>query len=158
MSVEDIFDLERFVTAQDDGNLYRRAVSELREGHKRTHWMWFVFPQLAGLGRSATSTRYALRSVEEARAYLTHPILGRRLLECASIVASPRGANAREIFGDLDAQKLHSCMTLFSLAAPHRSVFTHVVDRHFGGHFDPHTEALLATDAPLREPRGPSTD
>lgn len=139
-----MFDLERFVTAQDDGDTYRHAVEELRRGRKTSHWMWFVFPQLAGLGQSPISRHYAIASLAEAAAYLAHPVLGPRLVECAGIVAATRGRTAQEIFGVIDAQKLRSSMTLFSRAAPEEAVFTEVLAQFFDGQPDPVTDSLLA--------------
>jgi uncharacterized protein (DUF1810 family) len=136
-------DLERFVRAQDDGQTFERAVAELRRGRKSSHWMWFVFPQIAGLGQSPMSTRYAISSLGEARAYLGHPVLGSRLLECARILAERHDRSAQQIFGELDARKLQSSMTLFARAAPDEPVFTDVLDRYFGGTPDPATEQRL---------------
>ena len=130
-------DLERFVAAQDP--IYDRVVAELRAGRKTTHWMWFVFPQIAGLGRSLTSVRYALASLDEARAYLDHPILGARLRECTQIVADHSGLTAFDIFGGIDALKLHSSMTLFAHAAPDDPLFKTVLDRYFDAQADPNT-------------------
>ena len=107
-------DLERFVDAQDD--IYDRVVAELRAGRKTSHWMWFVFPQIAGLGRSPTAVRYAISGSEEARAYLAHPVLGPRLRECAGILLGHSGLSAFDIFGGIDAMKLRSSMTLFAEA------------------------------------------
>ena len=136
--------LERFVEAQDSGATYDRAVQELRDGRKQSHWMWFVLPQLAGLGRSATSERYAIRSLEEARAYLRHPVLGPRLLEVAEVLAAlPGAAPADAVMGPVDALKLRSSMTLFARADPEQPVFAVVLDRYFGGVPDGQTEALL---------------
>src|ERR1700758_3781910 len=112
-SDDDQYNLERFVAAQDAGETFGMAIAELRQGRKTSHWMWFVFPQIAGLGMSPTSQRYAISSLDEARAYLEHPVLGPRLVECASIVASNDDATAEQIFGGIDAQKLRSSMTLF---------------------------------------------
>jgi uncharacterized protein (DUF1810 family) len=112
----DPYRLERFVAAQDGGGTYDRAVAELRAGAKVSHWMWFVFPQIAGLGLSAISRQYAIGSLDEARAYLAHPVLGPRLRECARIVAGTRGRSADRIFGPVDAMKLRSSMTLFAAA------------------------------------------
>ena len=142
--MEDPYDLARFVVAQDRDGMYQRAVDELRQGRKRTHWIWFVFPQLVGLGRSAMAVRYAISSIEEAVAYLEHPILGTRLCACSAIVAEIEGRSAREIFGDLDAQKLRSSMTLFARAAPDNAVFADVLERYFAGLHDPSTAALLS--------------
>jgi uncharacterized protein (DUF1810 family) len=139
---DDGFDLERFVAAQDRGGTYARALAELRRGHKDSHWMWFVFPQLAGLGRSATSQRYAISSLDEARAYLDHPVLGSRLRECAAVVAAAQ-PGAEAIFGGIDAQKLQSSMTLFLRAAPGEPVFAAVLARHYAGVPDATTDRLL---------------
>jgi len=136
-------DLDRFVSAQDAGGTYDSAVRELRAGRKQTHWMWFVFPQIAGLGLSSTSRRYAIASLAEARAYLAHPLLGRRLVECAEIVATSPAESAVAIFGPVDAMKLRSSMTLFRRADPAAAVFGEVLDRYFGGTSDPETERRL---------------
>ena len=111
--MDDPYDLERFVAAQDAGGTYDLAVGELRVGRKTRHWMWFVFPQIAGLGQSAMSRKFAICSIEEARAYGRHPVLGPRLVECAAAVAEGPSQSAAEVFGGIDAQKLHSSMTLF---------------------------------------------
>ncbi len=141
--MDDPYHLERFVVAQDSGGAYDRAVKELRDGRKVSHWMWFVFPQIAGLGRSATSEAFAISCLGEARAYLDHPVLGPRLVECAGIVAAgPRG-RAEQVLGILDAQKLRSSMTLFLRADPGQPSFQKVLDRCFGGHTDPATEQRL---------------
>jgi uncharacterized protein (DUF1810 family) len=141
---DDAYGLERFVTAQDGGGTYAAAVSELRTGRKTTHWMWFVFPQLAGLGTSSTSQRYAIRSREEARAYAAHPVLGTRLEECVRILTGLSGRSAGEIFGPTDAMKLRSSMTLFALAAPENPLFREVLEHYFGGVPDEATDRLLA--------------
>jgi len=141
----DEVDLERFVRAQDEGGTYRQVLAELGRGRKVSHWMWFVFPQLAGLGRSSTAQYYALRSLAEAQAYLAHPVLGPRLRECAEVVARLTGRTAEEVFGGIDAVKLRSSMTLFSRAAPEERVFTDVLDRYFEGQPDPATERLLSS-------------
>jgi uncharacterized protein (DUF1810 family)/uncharacterized protein YndB with AHSA1/START domain len=135
--------LDRFVTAQDAGGTYARAVAELRAGRKSTHWMWFVFPQIAGLGHSSTARRFALASLAEARTYLRHPVLGARLLECTGIVAEARGHTADEIFGAVDAMKLRSSMTLFMRAAPDQPLFRAVLERYFDGIPDVATDRLL---------------
>ena len=134
-------DLERFVTAQDSGGTYQRAIRELRKGRKTSHWMWFIFPQIAGLGRSATAQAYAISDLAEARAYLAHPVLGPRLLECAQIVAAQRGLTAEHIFGGIDAIKLRSSMTLFARADPDEAIFRQVIDQYFAGP-DPETDRL----------------
>ena len=132
-------DLERFVTAQESGGTYQRAVTELRKGRKTSHWMWFIFPQIAGLGRSAMAQAYAINNLAEAQAYLAHPVLGPRLVECAELVASHRGLSAEQIFGGIDAMKLRSSMTLFAHADPDQEVFGQVIDQYFEGP-DPVTE------------------
>ena len=141
--MSDSYDLERFVAAQDAGGTYEQAVDELRRGYKTSHWMWFVFPQIAGLGRSSTSRRYAISSLDEAQAYLEHPVLGPRLRECASLVIQAQAPSAERIFGGIDAQKLHSSMTLFLRAAPDEALFQQVLDQYFGGRADPATDRLL---------------
>jgi uncharacterized protein (DUF1810 family) len=142
--MEDPFGLERFVDAQASGRTYQRAVEELRRGRKDSHWMWFVFPQVAGLGQSAMSQHYAISSLGEARAYLAHPVLGPRLAECAGIVAAHEGHNAAAIFGHIDAQKLRSSVTLFMRAAPEELVFRQVLDRYFDGSPDDATDKLIS--------------
>src|SRR6202020_1793701 len=106
--IHDPYELERFGSAQDGGGTYAAAVAELRAGRKRSHWMWFVFPQIAGLGQSPISRRYAIASLDEARAYLAHPVLGPRLIECTGIVGELEGRSAQDIFGGIDAIKLRS--------------------------------------------------
>ena len=118
-------------------------LDELRRGRKTGHWIWFVFPQVAGLGHSAMSQQYAISSLDEARTYLAHPVLGARLLECAGIVAATTGRTALEIFGEIDAMKLRSSMTLFHRAAPNEPVFAQVLDRYYGGRPDEATDARL---------------
>ena len=129
-------DLERFVIAQDSGDTYDRAVRELRQGRKTSHWMWFVFPQITGLGRSATAQHFAVADLAEARAYLAHPVLGPRIRECAGVLTELPGDDPVEVLGPVDAQKLHSSMTLFSRAAPDEPVFRQVLSRFFGGVLD----------------------
>ncbi len=135
--------LERFVAAQDAGGTYDRALDELRRGRKTSHWMWFVFPQVAGLGQSPTSRRYAISGLAEARAYLGHPVLGPRLAAAAQVLVDLGGADAAEIFGGLDAQKLRSSMTLFHRAGPDEPLFGQVLAQYFGGQPDPATDRLL---------------
>jgi uncharacterized protein (DUF1810 family) len=135
------YDLERFLAAQE--RVYDDVLDELRLGRKATHWMWFVFPQVGGLGHSAMSQRYAISSLDEARAYLAHPILGARLRECAGLLLAIEGRTAQEVFGPIDARKARSSMTLFHRAAPHDPVFTQVLDRYFGGVADEATDARL---------------
>lgn len=137
------YDLERFVAAQDANGTYDRAVDELRRGRKTSHWMWFVFPQIAGLGRSDMSRRFAISSLDEAKAYLEHPVLGPRLQACAGLVAQVQGQSAEQIFGIIDAQKLHSSMTLFLRAAPDEPLFTQVLDQYFGGRVDSATDRRI---------------
>jgi uncharacterized protein (DUF1810 family) len=139
---EDPFELSRFVAAQ--AKTYDHALAELRAGHKRSHWMWFVFPQVAGLGHSSTAQRYAIRSLAEARAYLEHPTLGPRLRDIAAVVAS-LAPGAREIFGSPDDMKLRSSMTLFLRAAPEEPVFHAVLDQHFDGSPDWMTDQMLGS-------------
>ncbi|MCW2681501.1 MAG: hypothetical protein JWM62_2902 [Frankiales bacterium] len=134
-------DLSRFVSAQDSGGTYDDALQELRAGRKTSHWMWFVFPQVAGLGRSSTAQHYALSGVAEAQAYLAHPVLGPRLRECCQALLSLQNADAAGVLGPVDAQKLRSSMTLFALAAPDEPVFTQVLDRFHDGEQDPLTLA-----------------
>jgi uncharacterized protein (DUF1810 family) len=134
---EDSFDLQRFVAAQA-GGVHEQALAELRSGRKTGHWMWFVFPQVAGLGSSPTSVRYAIGSLAEARAYLAHPVLGPRLEESTSVVAD-FGGTPEELLGGIDAAKLRSSMTLFEAAAPERLIFGEVLERHFGGSRCEHT-------------------
>jgi len=141
---DDRFDLRRFVAAQE--YVYEEALAELRVGHKSGHWMWFVFPQISGLGRSWTSHHYAIRSLEEARAYLAHPVLGPRLRECAVVVAHSPAATAEEIFGSIDSLKLRSSMTLFMRAAPDDRVFGDVLARFYGGSPDEATDRLLNSE------------
>jgi uncharacterized protein (DUF1810 family) len=143
MTTEDPYDLSRFVVAQDAGGTYDRATDELRRGRKASHWMWFVFPQIAGLGHSPTSRMYAIRSLAEARAYLEHPILGPRLIECAAIVTGVLNRTAEQIFGSMDAQKLRSSATLFMHAAPGEPVFRQLLDQYFDGIPDPGTEQRI---------------
>src|SRR5262245_40767375 len=139
----DPYDLERFVTAQDADGTYQRARTELLAGFKSSHWMWFVFPQLAGLGHSPTARQDAISSLAEAAAYLQHPVLGPRLRECAGILAAIRGRSADQIFGGIDAMKLRSSMTLFHRAAPDEPLFARVLTRYFDGIPDHATDGLL---------------
>jgi uncharacterized protein (DUF1810 family) len=137
----DPFNLQRFVDAQ--GRVYGTVVDELRDGRKRSHWMWFVFPQLRGLGSSPTAVRFAIASIDEARAYLDHELLGRRLRECAGLVTTIDGRTAEEIFGRPDDMKLRSSMTLFARAAEDNADFVAVLDKFYGGEEDPATLARL---------------
>jgi len=139
--METDFDLERFVRAQ--APVYATVLGELHAGHKRTHWMWFIFPQLGGLGHSEMARRYAIRSADEAAAYLAHPVLGARLRECATIVDSLDGPTVDEIFGHPDALKFRSSMTLFADVAPDEAVFQDCIDKYFDGEADDETLARL---------------
>ena len=137
----DDFNLTRFVEAQEP--VYANVLAELRAGHKRSHWMWFVFPQFKGLGSSEMAQRYAIGSEDEAAAYLAHPVLGRRLRECAGIVAALDGPSVHEIFGYPDELKFRSSMTLFSDVAPDEAVFQACIDKYFDGEADPETLARV---------------
>ena len=143
MKTGDPYDLQRFVAAQDSGGTYQRAAAELRNGRKASHWMWFIFPQIAGLGYSPAAQTYAISGLEEARAYLAHPVLGARLIECAAIVAGLSGRTAEQISGEVDALKLRSSMTLFMHAAPGEPVFRQILDQYFGGLADSATEQRI---------------
>jgi uncharacterized protein (DUF1810 family) len=140
---DDRYRLGRFIDAQDRAGAYERALSELRAGHKENHWMWFVFPQVAGLGHSPMAQTYAIGSLGEARAYLDHAVLGPRLLECARALLGVSGKSADEILGGTDAVKLCSSMTLFALAAPEEPLFGQVLDRYYAGSTDQETERRL---------------
>ena len=140
-SRSDPYDLRRFVDAQ--GRVYDTVLGELRGGRKRSHWMWFVFPQLRGLGSSPTAVRFAISSIDEARAYLGHELLGARLRECAGLVRGIDGRTAEEIFGWPDDMKLRSSMTLFARAADDNAEFVAVLDKFYGGEEDPATLARL---------------
>ena len=137
------YELERFLEAQDAGGTYERAVEELRAGRKRSHWMWFVFQQLAGLGRSGMAQRYAIASLAEAQAYLEHPVLGPRLLESCEALLGVPDRSADQILGGIDAIKLRSSMTLFARADPAEPVFGELLQRFFGGEEDQATLRLL---------------
>jgi uncharacterized protein (DUF1810 family) len=138
----DPFDLNRFLVAQE--RVYGSVLAELRGGRKRTHWMWFIFPQIDGLGFTPTSKHYAIKSIEEARAYLDHPVLGQRLMECAAEVLSVEGRSASAIFGYPDDMKLNSSMTLFaSVAKDPNSLFVCVLDKYFEGERDSRTLRIL---------------
>jgi uncharacterized protein (DUF1810 family) len=139
--VTDPFDLQRFVDAQ--AHTYQQALAELRAGEKRTHWMWFVFPQIAGLGHSGMAQRFAITGLDEARAYLAHPTLGRRLVESARALTDLDTADANRVLGPVDAQKLRSSMTLFAHAAPDEPVFREVLDHYFDGTEDDATTSRL---------------
>jgi uncharacterized protein (DUF1810 family) len=141
--MSDAFSLHRFIDAQDAGGSYGSALAELRAGRKVSHWMWFVFPQIAGLGRSSMAKMYAIGALGEARAYLADPVLGPRLLEATRVVSELSGVTAEEIFGSIDAIKLRSSMTLFARAAPGEPLFQRVLDRYFEGIADDETDRRL---------------
>lgn len=142
MSSVDPHELQRFVDAQAE--TYDTALAEIRKGRKTSHWMWFVFPQIAGLGHSAMSQRFAIRSLVEARAYLAHPVLGRRLRECVGALQDLSDTTAERVFGSVDAAKLRSSLTLFAAAAPEELLFAAALTRWFGGVSDVLTLRLLA--------------
>lgn len=141
MAANDPYNLARFVAAQQ--SVYEDALAELREGYKVTHWMWFIFPQIDGLGQSSMSRYYSIKNEQEARQYLAHPVLGPRLLECAEAVLAIEGESALDIFGSPDDMKLRSSMTLFACLSRSRSVFTRVLDKYFEGRPDRMTLRLL---------------
>ena len=140
--MSDPFDLERFVRAQD-GGVYDQALRELRAGDKRSHWMWFVFPQVGGLGHSPMAQRYAISGLAEAHAYLAHPVLGPRLVEASQALLELSGRDPVRVIGSTDALKLRSSMTLFETAAPDERVFGEVLERYFGGERDEATTTRL---------------
>ncbi len=139
--MDDPHNLERFVAAQNP--VYAAVLAELAAGRKRSHWMWFIFPQLEGLGRSAMARQYAIASIDEAIAYLAHPLLGARLRECSALLAGIDGRSANQILGDPDDMKFHSSMTLFAHAAPLEAVFRACLEKYFGGLPDTATLALI---------------
>jgi uncharacterized protein (DUF1810 family) len=139
---DDPFDLARFTTAQE--GVYDGALAEIRAGDKRSHWMWFIFPQIDGLGSSSTAKHYAIKSAEEARQYLSHPVLGPRLRECAEAVLAVEGRTASEIFSSPDDLKLKSSMTLFEVVAEEDAVFGRVLDKYYHGQPDSRTLKILA--------------
>ena len=141
--MSDSHNLERFVTAQE--NVYAAVVEELGVGRKRSHWMWFIFPQAAGLGMSATSRKFAIQSLDEARAYLAHPLLGARLRQCTQLVMNVEGRTAEEIFGSIDSVKLRSCLTLFD-AASDEQLFRDAIEKYYCGETDQRTLQILSSD------------
>ena len=141
----DPFNLDRFTSAQE--SIYARVLAELKSGRKRTHWMWYIFPQIDGLGNSTISKRYAIKSLEEARQYLNHPVLGTRLLECAEAVLAIEGRSISEVFGYPDDLKLKSSMTLFACVADPRSIFVRVLDKYFQGERDVRTLREVARNS-----------
>ncbi|HJT77769.1 MAG TPA: DUF1810 domain-containing protein [Gemmataceae bacterium] len=143
-STDDPYDLDRFVRAQEGD--YARALAEIQAGRKRTHWMWYVFPQIDGLGFSPTSKYYAIKGIEEARAYLEHPVLGPRLRECAEAVVGVEGRTATQILGSPDDMKLRSCATLFAHVSPPGAVFHRLLAKYYQGEPDARTLRLLGAD------------
>ena len=141
----DPYNLNRFITAQE--GLFENVLTELKNGRKQTHWMWFIFPQIDGLGFSSTTKYYAIKNLEEARQYLTHPVLGARLLQCSQLVLAVEGKSAHNIFGSPDDMKLKSCMTLFTQVAGPDSVFASVLEKYFHGKPDEKTISLLGAVA-----------
>jgi uncharacterized protein (DUF1810 family) len=146
------YDRDRFLAAQE--HVYEGVLEELRSGRKTGHWIWFIFPQIAGLGYSAMSRHFAIGSLDEAHAYLADPVLGARLRECAGIVLASKARSADEIFGSVDAMKLRSCMTLFHRAAPDELVFRQVLDRFYGGVADAATDTRLRAAGPGNADQG----
>jgi len=140
--MNDPYRLSRFIEAQEP--VYETALRELEHGRKESHWMWFIFPQLAGLGHSPTALRFAISSLEEARAYLAHPLLGGRLIQCTRTINAVRNRTAHQIFGSPDDMKLRSSMTLFRQAATDPQPFGAALDRYFGGEADHRTLQILA--------------
>jgi uncharacterized protein (DUF1810 family) len=138
---KDPFDLSRFANAQADD--YASILAEIQSGQKRSHWMWYIFPQIDGLAFSSTSERYAIKSIDEAHAYLAHPVLGSRLLECADAVMQIEGRSAAAIFGSPDDLKLRSCATLFAAVSPSGSVFERILDKYYDGRRDDKTHRVL---------------
>jgi uncharacterized protein (DUF1810 family) len=143
---EDAFSLGRFLEAQ--GRSYETALSELRAGEKRSHWIWYVFPQLRGLGHSDNAQYYGITSLDEARAYLADPILGKRLHECVDALLKLKDTSAETVLGHVDALKLRSSLTLFRIASPGDNAFVNALDQYFGGKLDPHTITLLEVIEP----------
>jgi uncharacterized protein (DUF1810 family) len=138
---EDPYNLARFLSAQEDD--YAQALAEIQSGRKRSHWMWYIFPQIDGLGWSSTSKFYAIKNRDEAGAYLNHPVLGKRLLECAHAALQVNGRSANEIFGSPDDLKLRSCATLFAQVSPPGSLFEQIIEKFFDGRRDEKTLRLL---------------
>jgi len=152
--LNDPYDLNRFVEAQEAS--YQRALSELRAGKKQSHWSWYILPQIQGLGSSPMSTRYAIRSLEEATAYLEHPVLGARLRDCVAALNIHTGLSASEILGGIDARKFRSCLTLFSQTIGSESIFGEALNKYFFGKPDPATLAILASQQGARGEANPS--
>ena len=144
----DPHDLDRFIAAQEAS--YQQALSELRAGKKRSHWSWYILPQVQGLGSSQMSTRYAIKSLAEAKAYLEHPVLGVRLHECVAAMNTHTGVSAGDVLGEIDAQKFRSCLTLFAQAAGSKSIFGEALNKYFSGKRDAATLAILASQQGAR--------
>ncbi|MGZ5028149.1 MAG: DUF1810 domain-containing protein [Methylobacter sp.] len=140
--MNDFYNLQRFITAQNP--VYPHVCTELRNGYKTSHWMWFIFPQIRGLGHSAMANKFAISSIEEARAYLDHPILGNRLRECTQLVIQIEGRTIRQIFGSPDDLKFASSMTLFAMATPNNPDFEKALQKYFAGKYDQLTVELLS--------------
>ena len=151
-STDDPYHLTRFVRAQQDS--FKQALAEISSGKKRTHWMWYIFPQIDGLAFSSTAKYYAIKSIAEAQAYLDHPVLGPRLCQCAEAVVRVEGRSAREIFGSPDDLKLRSCATLFACVLPPGSVFDRLLDKYYRGERDRKTLRLLSIDPESGEVAG----
>jgi uncharacterized protein (DUF1810 family) len=143
MTMDDAYDLQRFVNAQDKGDIYDRALDELHRGRKQSHWMWYVFPQVAGLGSSAMAEKYAISSFAEAKAYVAHPVLGPRLVACAEALIAIDSHDPVQVVGAVDSLKLRSSMTLFERAAPDEPVFGKVLEQYYDGRRDEATLARL---------------
>jgi len=143
--MDDPCNLQRFVDAQQ--HVFADVIAELGQGSKRGHWMWFIFPQLKGLGRTAQSNFFGISSMQEAAAYLQHPVLGPRLIECTQLVNAIEGRSAEDIFGEIDAMKFRSSMTLFAYATPENQIFTDALGKYYAGEFDPLTIAYLRKQA-----------
>ena len=137
------YDLERFVSAQEGEPNYRNALSEIQAGHKETHWIWYIFPQLKGLGKTENSERYGIKNADEAKGYLSHPILGARLLEITEALLRLNENNPQKVMGGIDAMKLRSCMTLFATISKKNSLFHQVLDKYFDGEMDMLTLNIL---------------
>ena len=145
--MDDTFNLQRFIEAQEA--VYQAVMEELGRGKKSSHWMWFIFPQITGLGYSATAQRFAIRSLQEGRAYLDHPVLGERLINCTRLVNEVKGRSAGQIFGHPDELKFRSSMTLFNAIDDSVMAFTQALDRYFGGEPDPLTLDILGQQASM---------
>jgi uncharacterized protein (DUF1810 family) len=157
MSVNDQYNLNRFITAQEP--VYENVCRELAAGRKSSHWIWYVFPQLKGLGRSSNSEYYGLASLDEARAYLNHPVLGPRMIHCTELVNNTIGRTIDEVLGPVDKLKFHSSMTLFALAAPEQPVFKEALRKYFDGELDEITLELIDEGRPYgRSFRTPTTE